>query len=283
MSEFGPLVSPDWLRKHLGEPDLRIIDFRWYLTGRQGRDAYLGGHIPGAAFVDLDAVTGTGPGRHPLPARQQFQDEMRRVGVSGSTRVVVYDDAGGSIAARLWFLLGWFGHGAQAVLDSGLQGWGQPLETAIPLVQPGNFKARAPQKARILDFEQVKRLSSARGRGARTGRVIIDARVGERYRGEHEPIDPKKGHIPGAVSAPWIDNLDSDARFKSPEELRRRFEALGVDGADGAVVYCGSGVNACHDLLALEVAGVPDVRLYEGSWSDWSSRDAPVATGKEPG
>jgi thiosulfate/3-mercaptopyruvate sulfurtransferase len=282
MSTFGPLVSPGWLHQHIDEPDLRIIDFRWFLTGRQGRDAYLAGHIPGAVFVDLDAVTGKGPGRHPLPTREQFLDEMRRAGVSASSRVVAYDDAGGSTAARLWFLLGWFGHGAQAVLDSGLQGWGGPIETTVPFIQPGDFKARAPQRSRILDFEQVKRLSGARRRRGAAGRVILDARVGERYRGEQEPIDPKKGHIPGAVSAPWIDNLDADARFKSPEELRRRFEELGVDGKNGAVVYCGSGVNACHDLLALEIAGVSDVRLYEGSWSDWSNRDAPVGTGTEP-
>jgi thiosulfate/3-mercaptopyruvate sulfurtransferase len=208
---------------------------------------------------------------------------MRLAGISAGTRVVVYDDAGGSIAARLWFLLGWFGHGAQAVLDSGLQGWGEPLETAVPFVKAGDFKARAPKRSRIVDFEQVRRLSKADGASARGGAVLLDARVGERYRGEKEPIDPKKGHIPGAVSAPWIDNLDADARFKSPDELRRRYEALGVDTAKGAVVYCGSGVNACHDLLALELAGVADVRLYEGSWSDWSHRDAPVATGKQPG
>jgi thiosulfate/3-mercaptopyruvate sulfurtransferase len=282
VSTFGPLVSPEWLREHIGEPNLRVIDFRWYLTGRQGRDAYLAGHIPGAVFIDLDAVTGKGPGRHPLPTREQFQEEIRRAGVSASTRVVAYDDAGGSIAARLWFLLGWFGHGAQAVLDSGLQGWGEPLETAVPVVQQGDFKARAPKRSRILDFEQVERLSKVAGARAGAGRVIVDARVGERYRGEREPIDPKKGHIPGAVSAPWTDNLDADARFKSPEELRRRYEALGVDGKVGAVVYCGSGVNACHDLLALEIAGISDVRLYEGSWSDWSHQDAPVATGSEP-
>ncbi len=280
MSNFGPLVSPEWLREHSADADLRVVDFRWYLTGSQGRDAYLGGHIPGAVFVDLDAVTGKGPGRHPLPTKQQFQAEMRRAGISDSTKVVAYDDAGGSIAARLWFLLGWFGHGAQAVLDSGLQGWGRPLETEVPAVRAGTLKARAPERSRILDFEQVKRLSTA-GRGkAGARRALIDARVGERYRGEREPIDPKKGHIPGAVSAPWIDNLDANARFKSPEELRRRYEALGVDGT--AAVYCGSGVNACHDLLALELAGISDARLYEGSWSDWSSRDAPVATGDKP-
>jgi thiosulfate/3-mercaptopyruvate sulfurtransferase len=280
VSKFGPLVSPEWLREHSADADLRVVDFRWYLTGSQGRDAYLGGHIPGAVFVDLDAVTGKGPGRHPLPTKQQFQAEMRRAGISDSTKVVAYDDAGGSIAARLWFLLGWFGHGAQAVLDSGLQGWGRPLETEVPAVRAGTLKARAPERSRILDFEQVKRLSTA-GRGkAGARRALIDARVGERYRGEREPIDPKKGHIPGAVSAPWIDNLDANARFKSPEELRRRYEALGVDGT--AAVYCGSGVNACHDLLALELAGISDARLYEGSWSDWSSRDAPVATGDKP-
>ena len=275
MSKFGPLVSPEWLHEHIGEPDLRVIDFRWYLTGRQGRDAYLGGHIPGAVFVDLDAVTCKGAGRHPLPTRQQFQDEMRRAGVSASTRVVAYDDAGGSTAARLWFLLGWFGHAAQAVLDSGLQGWGEPLETAIPKVKAGDFKARAPKRSRVMDFEQVRRLSTG-------GPVLLDARVGERYRGETEPIDPKKGHIPGAISAPWIENLDEGARFKSPDELRRRYEAFGVDGQNGAVVYCGSGVNSCHDLLALEIAGITDVRLYAGSWSDWSSREAPVATGNKP-
>ena len=280
---FGPLVSPEWLHKHADDPDLRIIDFRWYLTGRMGRDAYLAGHIPGAVFVDLDAVTGTGPGRHPLPTRQQFQDEMRRAGVGASTKVVAYDDAGGSIAARLWFLLGWFGHGAQAVLDSGLQGWGEPLETDVPYVVVGDFKAKAPQRSRIVDLEQVKKMSSASHRRSAGRRVLVDARVGERYRGEHEPIDPKKGHIPGAISAPWIDNLDAEARFKSPDELRQRYESLGVDARNGVVVYCGSGVNACHDLLALEIAGVSDVRLYEGSWSDWSRQDAPVATGAEPG
>src|SRR5258708_11995695 len=205
---------------------------------------------------------------------------MRFAGISTGTRVVAYDDAGGSIAARLWFILGWFGHGAQAVLGSGLPGWGEPLETAVPFVKAGDFKARAPKRTRIVAYEQVRRLSDADGASARDGAVLLDARVGERYRGEKEPIDPKKGHSPGAISAPWIDNLDANARFKSPEELRRRYEALGVDGS--AAVYCGSGVNACHDLLALELAGISDVRLYEGSWSDWSSPDPPAATAHKP-
>jgi thiosulfate/3-mercaptopyruvate sulfurtransferase len=275
VSSFGPLVSPEWLHEHAADKGLRILDFRWYLVGKQGRDAYHAGHIPGAAFVDLDAIKGkAGGGRHPLPTKTQFEQEMRRAGVSAGSKVVVYDDAGGSTAARLWFMLRWFGHQNQAVLDSGLQGWGEPLETTTPYIEPGDFKAKSPDRSRVLDFNGVKRLRSG---------TILDARVGERYRGETEPIDPKAGHIPGAVSAPWIENLDSDARFKPKAELRKHYEKLGVDPDQVAVVYCGSGVNSCHDLLALELAGFENVKLYAGSWSDWASRDAPVATGKEPG
>lgn len=274
MKQFGPVVSPEWLRDHLWDVDLRVIDFRWYLLGRTGRDAYESGHIPGAVFVDLEDVTGTeGGGRHPLPTGSQLAEAMRKAGVYSDTRVVVYDDAGGSIAARLWFLLRWFGHGAQAVLDGGMQAWGEPLETTVPSVQVGNFRWREPDRSRVLDFGAVRRL---------TGVPLIDARVGERYRGEREPVDPKAGHVPGALSAPWTENLGPDGRFKSSEELRKRLEALGVDDEDGAVVYCGSGVNACHDLLAMELAGLANGRLYAGSWSDWASRDAPIATGPNP-
>jgi thiosulfate/3-mercaptopyruvate sulfurtransferase len=199
---------------------------------------------------------------------------MRAAGVDGASTVVVYDDTGGSTAARLWFMLRWFGHERQAVLDGGLQAWGEPVETAMPSVHPGDFSAREPDRSRVLDFEAV-----ARQRGV----PVIDARAGERYRGEKEPIDPKAGHIPGARSAPFSGNLRDDGRYRTRDELLRRFEELGVDPDEGAVVYCGSGVNACHNLLAMELAGVRNVRLYEGSWSDWSSRDAPVATGAEPG
>jgi len=273
MSAFGPLISADWLHAHIGDPDVRVIDFRWYLVGRQGAEEYANGHIPGAAFVELDDVTGKGPGRHPLPTLEQFQAAIRMAGVDDATAVVVYDDVGGSVAARLWFLLRWFGHERQAVLDGGLQAWGEPLETDAPHVREGRFKARRPDRSRILDFHEV-----ARQRGV----PVIDSRAGERYRGEKEPVDPKAGHIPGARNAPFMGNLQEDGRFKPREELRRRFEEVGVDPEEGAVVYCGSGVNACHNLLAMELAGVKNVRLYEGSWSDWSSRDAPVATGAEP-
>jgi thiosulfate/3-mercaptopyruvate sulfurtransferase len=274
MGSFGPIVSPEWLHEHIADDDLRVIDFRWYLMGGKGRDAYEKGHIPGAVFVDLESVTGSeGGGRHPLPTAKQFETEMQKAGVDSNTRVVAYDDAGGSIASRLWFLLRLFGHGSQAVLDGGLTGWGSPLETDETAVARGDFRTSEPDRSRILDFEDVRKLA---------GVPLIDARAGERYRGEKEPIDPKAGHIPGAKSAPWAENLGPDGRFKSPEELRKRFADLGIDDEEGAVAYCGSGVNATHDLLAMELAGIKNGRLYAGSWSDWSSRDAPIATGPNP-
>jgi thiosulfate/3-mercaptopyruvate sulfurtransferase len=271
---FGPLVTPEWLREHLDDPDVRVVDFRWYLVGGKGRDAYDRGHIPGAVFVDLEAVTGKGGGRHPLPTGAQFEVEMRKAGVMNNSKVVVYDDAGGSVASRLWFLLRWFGHESQAVLDGGIGAWGEPLTADVPGARRVNFRSREPDRSRILDFDDVRKL---------TGVPLLDARAGERYRGEKEPVDPKAGHIPGALSAPWSENLGADGRFKSPEQLRRRFAELGADGENGAVVYCGSGVNATHDLLAMELAGLKKGRLYAGSWSDWSNRDAPIATGKDPG
>lgn len=272
MNGFGPLVEAAWLREHIAEADVRVIDFRWYLLKRNGREEYLKGHIPGAVFVDLDAVTGAGPGRHPLPTPAQFESAMRAAGVSAGTRVVVYDDAGGSIAARLWFLLRYFGHHAQAVLDGGLQAWGEPVETRVPKAPRGDFHAAEPDHSVILDFEAVHRLR---------GVPLIDARAPERYRGDTEPVDPKAGHIPGAVSAPYVENLAADGRFKSSADLRERYRKLGAER--GAVFYCGSGVNATHHLLAMDIAGLPNARLYEGSWSDWSRRDLPVATGADPG
>ncbi len=271
---FGPLVSAGWLSDHLHDADLRLIDFRWYLSGRNGNDEYLHGHIPGAVFVDLKSVSAReGPGRHPLPGMAQFEVGMRKAGVSDSTKVVAYDDSGGSVAARLWFLLRWFGHGEQAVLDGGLKAWTGSLEAGPASVAPGNFRAQAPDRARVLDFDAVAHLGDV---------PLIDVRAGERYRGEIEPVDPKAGHIPGALNVPWAENLEPDGRFKPAAELRERFAELGVDSDKGAVAYCGSGVNACHQLLAMEVAGVRGGRLYEGSWSDWSHHDAPVGTGPHP-
>jgi thiosulfate/3-mercaptopyruvate sulfurtransferase len=183
----------------------------------------------------------------------------------------VYDDAGASGAARLWFLLGYFGHQAQAVLDGGIGAWGGPLETESISVPAGDFIAKAPERGQVLSFEDVRALR---------GVPIIDARAGERYRGEKEPIDPKAGHIPGALNAPFTENVAADGRLKSPSELRSRYKSLGA--SEGAVFYCGSGVNASQHLLAMAVAGLPNARIYAGSWSDWSNRDLPVATGQEP-
>jgi thiosulfate/3-mercaptopyruvate sulfurtransferase len=271
---FGPIVSPEWLHQHIDDEDLRVIDFRWYLMGGKGRDAYERGHIPGAVFVDLESVTGKeGGGRHPLPTASQFEVAMQKAGVGPPTKVVAYDDAGGSIASRLWFLLRFFGHRSQAVLDGGLAAWGSPLATEEPVVAVGSFLSREPDWSSVLGFEDVRGLA---------GVPIVDARAGERYRGEKEPIDPKAGHIPGAFSAPWTENLGPDGRFKPADQLRERFAALGIKADSRAVAYCGSGVNATHDLLAMELAGIRNGRLYAGSWSDWSSRDAPVATGSNP-
>lgn len=270
---FGPLVSGGWLAENIDEPQVRLIDFRWYLAGKRGLEEFAKGHIPGAVFVDMADVTGVGPGRHPLPSQAQFEAAMRRAGVDDASRVVVYDDTGGSIAARLWFLLGWFGHREQAVLDGGLQAWVGPPATDVVTPPAGSFHAAPPDRSRVVDFETVSRLS---------GTPVLDSRLGERYRGEIEPVDPRAGHIPGAVSAPYPENLDDRGRFKPAAELRDRFEKLGVQPGGDAVVYCGSGVNACHNLLAMAVAGIDGARLYEGSWSDWSRRDAPVATGPQP-
>lgn len=276
MAAFGPLVTPEWLHEHIDDPDLRVVDFRWYLDGRSGREAYLSGHIPGAVFCDLADVTGPHPpgGRHPLPSREQFQAAARAAGIGRRTAVVAYDDASGSNAGRLWWLLRWFGHPAAAVLDGGVQAWGEPLETREVEPPAGDFVAVEPEPGQVLDFEEV----AARPPGT----VLIDARAPERYRGEQEPVDPKAGHIPGAVNVFWKANLGEDGRYRSPSELRRLYEAAGVGSGERTVVYCGSGVSAVHDLLALELAGFTGVKLYPGSWSDWADHDeAPVATGPD--
>lgn len=273
---FGPLATAAWLAEHHDDSDVRVIDLRWYLDGRSGQAAYDAGHVPSAVFVDLATISGHEPGRgrHPLPEPEAFQRAMRGAGVCHGSTVVVYDDSGGTVAARLWWMLRYFGHERVAVLDGGLQAWPGPLSTEAERPAPGDFVAAPPRAEMKLEYEDVRRLAE--------GTLLLDARVTERYRGETEPIDPKAGHIPGARSAPTRGNLTDDLRFRSPEELRRRYEDVGVRDGTSVVVYCGSGVSACHDLLALELAGVPDARLYPGSWSEWSSRpEAPVATGDE--
>jgi thiosulfate/3-mercaptopyruvate sulfurtransferase len=268
-------MSADWLAEHRDDPDLRVIDLRWYLDGRSGRAAHEAGHVPGAVFVDLEGdVSGHVPnaGRHPLPTPEAFQRAMRAAGVSRGSTVVVYDDSGGGTAARLWWLLRYFGHESAAVLDGGLAAWPGPLVTGPEAAPPGDFVAGPPRRELAVDYEEVRQLPE--------GSVLLDARAPERYRGEVEPVDPRAGHIPGARSAFFRGNLDGRQRFLPPDALRRRYEELGAGDGSRVVVYCGSGVNACHDLLALERAGIEGARLYAGSWSDWSNRpEAPAATG----
>ena len=279
---MGPLVATHWLAERLGEPGLRVVDVRWYLDPvRKGRDAFRAGHIPGAVFLDAEADLSApggrrgGPlGRHPWPGAEQVARVMGAAGIGSGTRVVAYDDQAGGVAARLWYLLRAYGHDAVAVLDGGLTKWlaeGRPLSTEEPAVVPAAFEPR-PQPGFVLTKAEML----ARDPAA----LVLDARVAERYRGEVEPIDPRAGHIPGARSAPYSGNLTVGAVpvFRSPAELRERYAALGADRME-PIVYCGSGINACHDLLALELAGLRG-RLYGGSWSEWSSDPTqPLETG----
>jgi thiosulfate/3-mercaptopyruvate sulfurtransferase len=272
--EFGPLVEVEWLREHLGDADVRVVDLRWYLDGRSGSEAFEAGHLPGAVFIDLDRdlTAPQGDGRHPLPSRQQFQETMRSAGIGNDSLIVVYDDQGGFTAARLWWLLRYFGHAAAAVLDGGIQAWGGQLETGPAPAARGDFVAAAPDRSREVGRAEVR--AGAAG-------TLIDARAGERYRGEIEPIDPKAGHIPGASNLAWRELLGPDWRFLPAEELRRLFTAAGA-GTGRVTMYCGSGVSSCVNVLAFELAGLGEARLYAGSWSDWSNQDLPVATGPEP-
>jgi thiosulfate/3-mercaptopyruvate sulfurtransferase len=270
------LISADELARELD--DVHVIDFRWYLDdASKGRRSYEAGHVPGAVFVDLEDVTGEAPvhtgGRHPLPSREQLEHAMRRAGVDRSTRVVVYDDAGGSVAARLWWLLKIHGHDRVRVLDGGIQAWEEGLETGNNVVAEGDFVADDPDLSEVVTYDDMSKLGD--------DAVLVDVRGGERYRGESEPVDPIAGHVPGAKNAFWQEFVMDEGKLASPDELRARFEKLGVSEGN-AVVYCGSGVVASQTKLALEQAGLGPVRIYAGGWSDWSNRPgAAVATGDE--
>jgi thiosulfate/3-mercaptopyruvate sulfurtransferase len=253
-----------------------LLDVRWELGGPPGRQEYETGHIPRAAFVDLDTELASPPGsggRHPLPAADAFQASMRAAGVSGRRAVVVYDAATSMAAARAWWLLRYFGHPEVAVLDGGLAAWvgaGHPLESGRASIEPGDFVAVAGGMP-VLDAELAAGL-------ARTG-VLIDARAPERFRGEREPIDPVAGHIPGARNLPNAQLVDQSGKFLAPARLRALFEPLGVGAGVEVGAYCGSGVAGAQEVLALELAGIP-AALYVGSWSEWiSDPSRPVATG----
>jgi thiosulfate/3-mercaptopyruvate sulfurtransferase len=276
MSDIPPLVDVRWLSAAGTRVPLRIVDSRWSATGGSGRARYDEGHIPGAVFVDLDRDLSRpgGPGRHPFPSEEAFAGTLARLGIGPRTHVVVYDDSTGSVAARLWFMLRAHGHEAASVLDGGFKAWteaGLPLTKDVPRIAPAALMPLELDRSRLADRAQVEN----RGRS-----VLLDARAPERYRGETEPLDPRAGHIPGARNAPYMQNLGPGGHFRPPEELRRLYQAYG----DDVICSCGSGVTACHDILALELAGLPPARLYVGSWSDWcSDPDRPIATGPEPG
>ena len=269
-----PVVDVAWLAGH---PQAVIADVRWYLDGRSGAQAYAAGHIPGAIFIDLDAelAAPASPeaGRHPLPDPEKFASAMVDAGVSDDSIVVAYDDAGGFSAGRLVWMLRAIGVDA-ALLDGGLAAWPGELSTAEPQEsdEEVTFGIRGWGPDVVATIDEAAR-----------GPVVIDARSAERYRGEGgAALDPKSGHIPGALSVPMTGNLDASNHFLAPETLRVRFAALGITDANPVISYCGSGVTACHNLIAMEYASLGRGRLYVGSWSQYSATDRPIATGPHP-
>jgi thiosulfate/3-mercaptopyruvate sulfurtransferase len=249
-----------------------LADVRSYLDGRVGRDAYESGHLPGAVFVDLDEQladhTDPSLGRHPLPRPEAFARAMADAGIADDDIVVAYDDAGGVMAARLVWMLRATGHDA-ALLDGGIQAFGGPLETDTPPRPPARFSARPWPPDRLASIEDA----------ADPANVVIDARQRERFHGAEDDLDPRFGHIPGARSLPCRENLAPDGRFLPVEALRAKLADVGITGDEPVVSYCGSGVTACHNLLAIEHAGLGGGRLFPGSWSQWSrDPDRPIQT-----
>ncbi|MEV0475896.1 sulfurtransferase [Streptomyces prunicolor] len=258
-----------------------LLDVRWALGDPHGRDHYADGHIPGAVYVDLDtelaAPASPEGGRHPLPDLTELQESARRWGIGDGRSVVVYDDLGNTAAARAWWLLRYAGVTDVTLLDGALGAWraaGLPLESGIPAdPAPGDVVLRAGALP-TTDADGAAELA--------VSGLLLDARAGQRYRGEVEPVDPRAGHIPGAVSAPTGENLAADGTFLAPELLRKRFEERGAGDAARIGVYCGSGVTAAHQIAALEIAGF-EATLFPGSWSAWSADPArPAATGDRP-
>lgn len=266
------LVTADWLTQHLDDPRVVVADCRFALADpAQGAQQYAAGHIPGAWYLDLNqdlsSPMQSHGGRHPLPDLDTFSQRLTAMGVesrgSEPTLVVAYDDSRFAFASRLWWLLRYLGHDSVAVLDGGWLGWvqgGDPTSTEIPVPRPGNF-VPAPRHDWIVDIETV--------RHRQQGTVLIDARSPERYRGEVEPIDPIAGSIPGAVNYFWQEVSDERGQMKGGNELAQQW--AGLDEAKEVIVYCGSGVTACVNLLAQTVAGQPMAKLYPGGWSDWCS------------
>jgi thiosulfate/3-mercaptopyruvate sulfurtransferase len=274
------LMTTGELANRISEPGTVVCDVRWYLADpEQGKEEYALAHLPSARFVDLDTdLSGPrGPGRHPLPTVAAFSHTLGQLGIGPQHTVVAYDSSGGAIAARLWWMLKSIGHRSVFVLNGGLPAWerdGLALTAEVPLIIPVEYPAPA-RWAGVVDGDQV--------RGLLGQALIMDARSEDRYRGENETIDPQAGHIPTALSAFFGLNLNSEGVFLSVEDLHRRYVRLGAETVGTTIAYCGSGVTACHNLLAMDLAGFTGL-LYEGSWSDWSSKaDNVIATGPHPG
>jgi len=269
---IAPIVTAGQLEGLIGSAV--ICDVRWYLDGSSGHEAYLRGHIPGAVFVDLDndlaASPGPGDGRHPLPSPEAFAASLGLLGIGPDDTVVVYDDSGGLSAGRMVWMLRVLGQSA-ALLDGGLNAWTGALQAETAVQGLVECPVRPWPEASFVEADDMD--------GAE---VLLDARSAERYRGDSEPMDSRPGHVPGALNAPFSQNM-LNGRFRSADDLASHYGALGVADATDVVVYCGSGVSACHDLLAMEHSGLGRGRLYVGSWSQWSATDRPAASGPEPG
>ena len=282
---FGPLIDVDTLARHLGRADWIVVDCRFTLTDPPaGRAAYERGHVPGARYAHLDDDLARHPGategRHPLPDPERFAATLGNWGIGRDHTVVAYDEASGAIAARLWWLLRWLGHERCAVLDGGFAAWadaGRPMELEAPSVVPQRYEARRPRSDDVVATDALAARQAA-------GDVLVDARAAPRYRGEQEPIDPKAGHVPGALNRPFSANLTSAGRFRPAAELRPELlDLLGGRDPSRLIAMCGSGVTACHLLLAMAAADLPGGRLYAGSWSEWIRSPArPIKTGAEP-
>jgi thiosulfate/3-mercaptopyruvate sulfurtransferase len=285
------LVDAATLKARIGSPDLCILDCRFDLASpRSGREQYRQGHIPGAVYADLEMDL-SGPkdgsnGRHPLPRPQALAARLRSWGAGRRSWVVAYDASEGCYAARAWWLLRWLGHESVCVLDGGWQAWleaGGAVSAAAADPEPGDFEAGAPLQSTVGAQEVLRALSRAAGAPAQP--LVVDARAPDRYEGRNETLDPVGGHIPGAVSRFWKLNLDPRGRLKPSEVLRGEYQALlGGRAPAQAILQCGSGVTACHDLLAMHLAGLPGAALFAGSWSEWvSDPSRPVARGPLPG
>ena len=284
MPDFETLIVPADLAPRLGDPAWIAFDCRHQLQDKAyGERMYRASHIPGARFADMDADLSSpirpDTGRHPLPDPLRFAAWLGEQGVGPASQIVAYDDSQGAFAARLWWMARYLGHTRVAVLDGGFARWmreGRPVSTEVPRPVPARLSAQ-PDPRQLAKLPEVE--TASRTRRA----VLVDARVGERYRGEQEPLDPRAGHIPTAINLPYAENLQPDGTFLPAQRLRERFAGrLGADPG-ASIHYCGSGVTACHNLLAMAVAGLPPGRLFVGSWSLWSKYPGrPAATGPAP-